>query len=227
MEGYDVSIRPGVILEDLGSGRIKAEVPGLFSEDDQDKLPTIYPAYSFFGSHTNQYSQPIVGDECVVMFVRNNPHELFWFRKDEYVENLNDIDIESNAEVIMCRRNDTASWASIFYTDGTGVIIRNGQPVIALNPDGEIVLDNGCDKRKITISGQSIALGSSGVASHPAALGDVVQEALEVVGSALQAIQQAASANVYTQAISAAMAGMPEQLNSLSSKCTSADVSLE
>ena len=46
-------LRPGKVIEVLENGKIRADVPGLFSLEDKDKLPPILP---FPLGHANTYS---------------------------------------------------------------------------------------------------------------------------------------------------------------------------
>ena len=79
-------LRPGNILEVLDNGKIKASAPGLFSaEDPLELLPPIMPFYELMGGHANSYSTPIVGEECGVLNMQDNPLQLYWFRKDDHI----------------------------------------------------------------------------------------------------------------------------------------------
>ena len=92
-------LRPGNILEVLDNGKIKASAPGLFSaEDPLELLPPIMPFYELMGSHANSYSTPIVGEECWVLNMQDNPLQLYWFRKDDHIENNKGIFEEGGTE---------------------------------------------------------------------------------------------------------------------------------
>lgn len=227
MELYKATIRPGKILEDLGNGLIKAEAPGLFSRVDQENLPPIYPASLFFGSFSNQFSSPVIGDECIILSVSDNPLELFWFRKDHYAENEPELLKEENIEIICNRAKPDSGWATLYFSDGSGWILRNGDPYIQLDPDGNIILDAALAHRCLSIGSDSISLGTKGGSAHPAAYGDVVQEILEIVGSAFNSVRQAASSNAYTANIAAALSGIPEQIKSKTPSIVSDNVTLD
>ena len=78
-------LRPGTILEVLtDEGVIKASVPGLFSAQDQEVLPPIYP---FCVGGSNTFSTPNVGDEVWVLSFTDNLQQLYWFRKDYFALN--------------------------------------------------------------------------------------------------------------------------------------------
>ena len=70
-------------------GIVKASCCGLFSDqDDPEKLP---PIYQFPLGGANNFSLPKKDDELWVMFFDDNPMELFYIRKDNFPENLQDI----------------------------------------------------------------------------------------------------------------------------------------
>ena len=77
-------LRPGIVIDVLEEGNITASAPGLFSKEDSDKLPPIYP---FTGLHANQFSSVNTGDEVWILNFSDNPMQLYWFRKDDYKEN--------------------------------------------------------------------------------------------------------------------------------------------
>lgn len=193
-------MRPGRVLE-FKEGIIKADVPGLFSMVDKDKLPPIYP---FFGSHEGQYSMLNEGDEVWVLFAKDNPRQLHWFRKDptEVIEG-------KNVEVIVNRDVSHGS-AMLMFEDGSGWIMSHGESKIVVSANG-IDINTGLDRRYISINGSGIELGGS---THQAAYGDVSEELFELVYSALDAIRQAADTNVYTKPIALALAVIPKQLKS-------------
>ena len=199
-------LRPGTILEVLSpEGVIKASVPGLFSAEDVEVLPPIYP-FCIGGSNT--YSTPNKGDEVWVLFFTDNMQQLFWFRKDNYALNngklAGDIQQKQNVEVLSNRESGTGA-ATIYFSDGTGWIIRNQEVVIQLDNDGNITLTNGQPHGTIEISDDGISLGTKGGSAHPACHGDKVAELFDKIIDCLSNVAQVAKGNPYTTAIGTAL----------------------
>lgn len=185
MELSQGHIRPGNILQVVDNqGVIKASCCGLFSEvDSVDKLP---PIYQFsFGSANNFYT-PRVGEEIWVLFFDDNPLELFYIRKENISENLNEIlkTKHEECEVLMSKEL-SAGFVQFYFTDGEGWILRNLDSVIQMRADGSILLDTGSAHRKIDINDNSISIGSIGNSAHTAAYGDEVVTAFRNVVSIL------------------------------------------
>lgn len=216
-------MRPGRVIEVLGSGNVKVSAPGLFSEEDKENLPTVMP---FFGLHANSYSEPNEQDEVWVLNVDNNPLQLFWFRKDDRTEHNTELEGEENVEILVNREASTG-YATIYFSDGTGWMFRNGDSFINIMSDGTILLDPGIDNRKIHCCGNSISLGSEGGSAHKAGYGDETRKALDMIQSCLQAIQQAAMLNPYTKNIGDAIGSIPGTLKTQITKTVSPNVTLD
>lgn len=216
-------MRPGRVIEVLGSGNVKVSAPGLFSEEDKENLPTVMP---FFGLHANSYSEPNEQDEVWVLNMDNNPLQLFWFRKDDRTEHNTELEGEENVEILVNREAGTG-YATIYFSDGTGWMFRNGDSFINIMSDGTILLDPGIDNRKIHCCGNSISLGSEGGSAHKAGYGDETRKALDMIQSCLQAIQQAAMLNPYTKNIGDAIGSIPGTLKTQITKTVSPNVTLD
>lgn len=191
-------IRPGRILKvEDEKGTIKAMCCGLFSEeDDPENLPPVYP---FPLGGANNFSSPKEDDEIWVMFFADNPMELFYIRKDNFPENLQDILSQDYEECeVLASRELATGMIQLYFTDGDGWIIRNIDSVIQIRKDGSILLDKGSDHRKIDICDNSISLGSEGGSAHPAALGDKIVHSMNILNNILNAISSAAKSNPYT-----------------------------
>lgn len=191
-------LRPGKIIEVLDGGKIKAEVPGLFNMEDIDKIPPIYP---FFGEHSNSYAQPRQYDEVWVLNATDNPLQLHWFRKDDYMKNNAELIKEENVEVL-CNRETGMDWATIYFSDGSGWVIKKEDSVMQIRPDGSILLDTSTPHRAIDINSDNISIGSVGRSAHPAAYGDSVEDVLKDLCGLMRAIQTVSKSNPYTTMIS-------------------------
>ena len=226
MKLHKAIIRPGNVMEVLENGVIKASAPGLFSfSDDPAKLPPIMPWQ--IGSNCNSFSKPKLYENVWIMNFLDNPRQLYWFRKDRVSDNSNINTTEENVE-ILCNRDVNGEWATIYFSDGSGWVISKGSSIITITSDGNIVLDTGLNKRAISISPESIALGTaSGKASHPAAYGDEIADTLALIVSMLKQIQLVAIPNPYTMAIGTVLAGMIPLIEAKIPNITSTNVSLE
>lgn len=209
-------MRPGVVLEVIDNkGSIKASVPGLFSKEDKEYLPPIVPWPS--GGSLNSFSSPKILDEVWVIFFTDNPEQLFWLRKDSFSKSNGDYNKNSTKNIpgssggsfldqpgvqIMANIESGADWATIYFDDGSGWIIKNQQAFIQLDQDGKILLSNGQPHGVIEINDDGISLGSADKSSHPAPLGDKVQEVFEQIIDLFKCIQVTASSSPYTMAIS-------------------------
>lgn len=215
-------MRPGRVIEVLDSGHVKVAAPGLFSEEDIEVLPQVMP---WFGLHANTYSEPKLQDEVWVMNLADNPLQLFWFRKDDRTEHNAEIEGEENVEVL-CNREAGTGYATIYFSDGTGWMFRNGESFLNIRKDGSVIINaNGGMVLHVTSSG--ISLGKEDKSSHPGCYGDETQNALQTIASCLNAIAQAAGCNAYTLPIKAAIGATPGKLSNQATKVVSQKITLE
>lgn len=214
------TLRPGRVIEVLENGEIRAAAPGLFSEQDKDQLPPILPFPSW---HANTYSAPKIGDEVWVLNFMDNPLQLHWFRKDNYKENLGDIIKEENVDVI-CHRETPMSWATIYFSDGSGWIIRNDESVMQIDKDGNINISRPEPHRTISITEDVVGIGGT---DHPAVYGDVLQDILQKIQMTLELIQKVSASNAITAPIGTAIGATPTQLATLIPQIISPHVKLD
>lgn len=193
-------LRPGEVLEVLEGGKIKASAPGLFTEEDKDLNPPIMPFWELIGSHANTFSTPIEGDEVWILNLTDNPLQLYWFRKDDHIEANKDIFSEAgttNVE-ILCNRESGIGYASLFFSDGTGWMLRNDDSRLQIFPDGHIELGMNWPHRTITIEPSAIRLGDG---AHPAAYGDEIADILMKICGLLENAALTASTTPFTAAL--------------------------
>jgi hypothetical protein len=218
-------IRPGIVLEVLDNGIIKASAPGLFSYlDGPEKMPPIFPWQ--IGSNCNNFSKPKKYDDVWIMNFEDNPLQLYWFRKDRIEHNENIPLTETNVEVL-CNKKVGGDWATIYFSDGSGWIVGKGKSIIQIRPDGTILLDSNLPGRSIDICGEGIHLGGSPDSKldfHPVAYGDMTEEALCRIIAALKLIQQTAMLNPHTMPIGTALNVILPQLPGAITKISSNDV---
>ncbi len=216
-------IRPGIVVEVLDNNTIRAGAPGLFDRNDKDKLPIILPWPC--GINKNSYSQINELDEVWVVNFSDNPLQLYWFRKDDVNDNK-DIISEENVE-ILCNREAGMGWATIYFSDGSGWVIRNSDSKIQIRPDGSILMDTNIPHRAIDVNMGSISLGSVGGSKSPAVYGDELMEVLVKIQVALNIIKQSANMSPYTKPIAIALKSLPSQIEKLIPKIISPNVTLD
>lgn len=216
-------LRPGVVMEILEGGMIKAIAPGLFNaEDPIENLPPIRP---FFSNQCNSFTKPTQYDEVWILNFSDNPLQLYWFRKDNYKENDKELMGEENVE-ILCNRETGLGWATIYFSDGSGWVIRKDGSQIQIRENGSILLKTDTPHRVIDINPSSISIGDEGKSEHSAAYGDKTQKALEEILALLQALAVKASISPYTIALSTAIFAKLPGIQQAVSKVSSPHVTI-
>lgn len=188
------TIRPGTILSVFENGNVVASSPGLFSSQDQANLPPIMPWWQLCGIHSNGFSQPKVGDEIWILHCKDNPRQMFWFRKDDKDKANAEIIKEGNVEVL-CNREAGLGYATIYFSDGSGWVIRNDESRLQIFPDGHIELGMKAPHRTIRIDNDAICLGDG---EYSAVYGEELVDILSKFCGMLQAVASAAKTNPYT-----------------------------
>lgn len=209
MKLINAILRPGEILEVLENGKIKASAPGLFSSsDDPTLLPPIMPFWELMGSHPNIYSTPIVGDEIWVLNLTDNPLQLYWFRKDPHIDNNKDIFLEAGETPveILCNTESGVGYASLFFSDGTGWVLKNDQSRLQIDANGDIMMTHGFPNRNMLINTNGVYLGVDfdnldGENTHSVAYADKLMDVLNAICGVLELTALAAKANPYTMAL--------------------------
>lgn len=193
-------MRPGEVLEVLDNGQIKASAPGLFMEEDKDLNPPVFPFWELVGSHCNVFSTPKVGDEIWVLNLSDNPLQLYWFRKDNHIEHNAHIFEEGGTEnvEILCNMESGVGYATLYFSDGSGWMLRNDDSRLQIFPDGHIELGMNWPHRTVTIDTEAIKLGDG---THPACYGDETASILLKICGLLQALGKASQISPYTAAL--------------------------
>ena len=224
MELQKCILRPARVVKVLDRNVIKVSAPGLFSTtDDPDLLPPVYP---FLELTKNSFSELVVGDEVWLLSVQDNPQELFWIRKPDYDMGMEDKAVNGNLE-ILSRRESGASWAEIFFSDGTGWIIRNDSSYIGINKDGDITLSVLGNHKTIEINKDGISLGSKGTSAEPAVLGDKLTDVLDYISLIFDTLADVAGQNPYTVPIALIINTMKPILDKKIEKICSSYVTLD
>lgn len=193
-------LRPGLVLDILDNGQIKASAPGLFSEEDKDLNPPIRPFWELMGNFSNCFSPPKIKEEVWILNLTDNPLQLYWFRKDPTIENNQEIfeEVGSQNVEILCNKESGIGYASLFFSDGTGWILRNDDSRLQIYADGHIELGMDWPHRIIKIDSQAISLGDG---EHPACFGDETAKILLKICGLLQALGKASQTSPYTAAL--------------------------
>lgn len=217
-------IRPAKVVKVLENNILKVSAPGLFSQtEDPEKLPPVYP---FIETTKNSYSEINENDEVWLLSVKDNPSELFWIRKPDYEFGMMEKPASGNLEVLM-RRESGASWAELFFSDGTGWIIRNDSSYISINKEGHITLSVLGNHKTIEINDDGISLGSKGESAEPAVLGDKLTDVLEYISIMLDVLGASAMVNPYTFPLGSVIVAMKPILDDKISKICSSYVTLD
>jgi len=227
MQMSQAHIRPGRVLSiEDNKGTIKCCCCGLFSDqDDVSLLPPVFP-FPLGGAHN--FSSPSVNDEIWVMFFNDNPMELFYLRKDNFSEHLQDLLNKNYKQVeVLASRETAAGMIQLYFADGEGWIIRNEDSVIQMRKDGSILLDAGSAHRKIEISDNGISLGTEGGSAHTCAYGDSTVSTLRTLNSMLKAISDAAKGSPYTISIGVAIDALQSKFESSLDEIESPHVTLD
>lgn len=217
-------LRPAKVVEVMDNNIIKVTAPGIFStEDDVSKLPPVYP---FIEMTKNAFSGVAIGDEVWLLSVKDNSQELFWLRKPDSDFGYEDLPAGKNLEVL-ARRESGASWAEIYFTDGTGWVIRNDSSKIVIDSDGNIVLSAPGYHKTIEINDMGISLGTKGGSAEPAVLGDKLTDVLEYISIMFDSISTMAAANPYTFPLSVPInslkAGLDDKIKHICSSYVTLD----
>lgn len=223
MKLVHATLRPARVIEVLGRGKIRVEAPGKFSAADKDSLPPVYP---FFGQHANSYTTVNEGDEVWLLSCSDNPRQLHWIRKDNFEENDQEMMGGKNVEILMNQKSGIG-WATLLFEDGTGWLLRNGEGIINIDKDGNILLSINEPNRAISISSEGISLGTKGVSNHKAAFGDETQKALEVIYALFNALKMAAGESKFTAHLVPAITSQLSGLDIQIPKITSENVTLD
>lgn len=211
------TLRPGKVLEVGENGQIKASAPGLFTDaDGTEVLPPIYP---FPLGHANTFSCPKTGEEVWVLSLRDNPLQLYWFRKDNFIENNQEFPLNDegeNVEIVVNRNfgdEEEPKWATLYFSNGSGWIMRKGEDgVINIREDGSILLKTKFDKRIIDICEDSIALGTEGKAEDSAMLFSKWKDFATLLCNDLNTLAKALSNSPYTAAAGAVLTPLIDPL---------------
>lgn len=194
------TMRPGKVMQVLEKGQIKASAPGLFSDQENpDNLPPIYP---FFGFHSNAFSSLKKDDEVWVLNFKDNDRQLHWLRKDNYNKCLDGFpttEEDQNVEVIVNREYGDSTWATIYFSNGDGWVIKEDESIINIRSDGSILLKSNSEKGVIDLYKGGVSIGAEGGASDNAMLYSEWDKWLKNdLCGALTAFSTALKANPYT-----------------------------
>ena len=209
MKLINAILRPGEVLEVLENGKIKASAPGLFSSsDDPTLLPPIMPFYELIGSHPNTFSTPRKGDEIWVLNCSDNPLQLYWFRKDSHIDNNKEVfeETQETPVEILCNVESGVGYASLFFSDGTGWVLKNDMSRLQIDANGNIIMTNGFRNRNMIINDDGVYLGVDKIDdpdsdTHPVAYADELIKILNQLCGILELTATAAGANPYTMAL--------------------------
>jgi hypothetical protein len=95
------------------------------------------------------------------------------------------------------------AWATLYFSDGSGWVLRNDDSKLQIFPDGHIEMGMNWPNRTINIDSKAIHIGNS-EKEHPAAYGDEVADILTDLCGILEMAGMLAKINPYTSHLSTA-----------------------
>lgn len=227
MKLINAQITPGVIKEVVDDyGTIKASVCGVFTDNDApDMLPPIYP---FFTTIHGTFSRPAVGEKIWVISTTDNPTQLLYFKQPELTEEIKNVIKETGTDQceIISNYDGKHGWAQIFFSDGTGWMIRDDRVYINLTDD-KIVLSTKSKHRTISITDEGISLGTEGTSKEKAVLGDSLTTLLDNLKLNVDRLSKAAESAPYTANLVLPLNLMSVDLNADIKKILSENVTLD
>lgn len=213
MKLLNAQITPGVVKEIVDDfGAIKASVCGVFTENDSpDMLPPIYP---FFTILHGTFSRPTIGEKIWVISTTDNPTQLLYFKQPELTEEIKNVIKETGSDQceILSNYDGKNGWAQIFFSDGTGWMIRNDKVYINLTDD-KMILSTGAKHRTISIMDEGISLGTENESKEKAVLGDSLTKLLDKLKLNIDCLAKAASDFPYTACLTPALTQMSQDLS--------------
>lgn len=213
MKLLNAQITPGIvkkIVDDFGT--IKASVCGVFTENDSpDMLPPIYP---FFTILHGTFSRPTVGEKIWVISTIDNPTQLLYFKQPELTEDIKNVIKETGSDQceILSNYDGKNGWAQIFFSDGTGWMIRDDKVYINLTDD-KMILSTGAKHRTISITDEGISFGTENESKEKAVLGDSLTKLLDNLKLNIDCLAKAASDFPYTAGLTPALTKMSQDLS--------------
>ena len=128
----------------------------------------------------------------------DNDQQLYWFRKDS-MDNLKKLLVDKEGKIDVVIHHDTGKkWGTLYFSDGSGWVMKNGTSVIQIDANGNILLSHPNPNRAIYIGPNSISLGKRGKSSHTAAYGDKVIDMMNNIKMQFDLLKKAMESNPYT-----------------------------
>lgn len=196
MRFENATMRPGTVLEVIDNkGTIKVEAPGLFTREDPEKLPPVYPLFLF---GVNSFSTPVKGDEVWIMNFSDNERQLYWFRKDDEDNNKNLLIDEEGKIDIVVHRDTNKGWGTLYFSDGSGWVMSRDKSKINIDPKGNIYISYPNPNRTISVSSLGISLGKKGKSDHTACFADQLIPILNDITRQFDLLKTSMQSNPYT-----------------------------
>ena len=174
-------------------------------------LPPIYP---FFTILHGTFSRPTVGEKIWVISTTDNPTQLLYFKQPELTEDIKNVIKETGSDQceILSNYDGKNGWAQIFFSDGTGWMIRDDKVYINLTND-KMILSTGTKHRTISITDEGISLGTENESKEKAVLGDSLTKLLDKLKLNIDCLAKAASASPNTVGLTHALTKMSQDLS--------------
>lgn len=221
MKLSNCEMRPGKVIAVCNNyGTIKAVCCGLFSEDNIDNLPPIYPLLKISNSY---YCEPQIGDLIWVIFDTTNPLELFYiFQGDTFSNNGDILSRSIDSGSILYR--DTNSDSSLQWNDQEGWLMDQQDSRVQIDPNGDINISK--EDKEININDNGIQI-TTGHNSSPAVLGNELKIALQDLIEGLQNVSSVAKSHSITTGIGIALDAAILSFNSKLSNILSRNITID
>lgn len=143
-------------------GAVQCNIPGHLDDAAVPKniMPWVKPLMM---GRTQSFTKPQVGDKALVLINDGNDKE-YWYvllnEPHQLLKTYLNAKYDKNPEVLFCQ--DHGDKQILFtYDDEDGFVMRIGDNILALRPDGKVDMSSG-QSVGVGISGDKIQLGSSG-----------------------------------------------------------------
>lgn len=229
MEFINARLTPGIVKEIVDDyGTIKASAQAVFSDaESTDVLPNVYPL--LMTTTPGVYSRPVVGERVWVISNRDNPMQLMYFRQMQLTQEIDNVIDECGDDEqlhVLINREAKNGFAQLFFSDGTGWILRNDRTQIQLT-DEKILLTTGSNNRTISIDDNGISLGTDGGSREPCVLGNQLKKLFNVLAEDFGELATQAAQGPYTSPLAQPFQKILLDINNNVDSITSQHVTLD
>lgn len=207
----DVRITCGVVLshdDPENRGRVKAYVPGLFTDKtmDIDAMPWVWP-FAMGGFQT--FSLQNQTSKIWVIILPDNPFGYFYLPFFE-LSSVSKSYISGDTDILLSRSGASGP-VSVYYNNDDGIKASIGASKFQISQNLDTTMDS--NSSRVSIEGGHVTVGKQGDGGEPMVLGQKMKDLLCNLSSGLNNVAQKMSSNPYVNAIGAELANAVTQLN--------------